>query len=67
MIRERRKQTMDWTRWFDEIILERGWQYYEDGHIIEYTVDDDVIEATIEGTRDYHVSLDVSDEVHSNP
>ncbi|HHT20545.1 MAG TPA: hypothetical protein GXZ74_03805 [Tissierellia bacterium] len=60
MIRERRKQTMDWTRWFDEIILERGWQYYEDGHIIEYTVDDDVIEATIEGTRDYHVSLDVS-------
>lgn len=43
----------------DDIILERGWDYYCDGHIKELDVFDDEVSAVVEGSYDYKVSMTV--------
>ena len=43
----------------DDIILERGWDYYCDGHIKELDVFDDEVSAVVEGAYDYKVSMTV--------
>ncbi len=41
----------------DDIILERGWDYYCDGHIKELDVFDDEVSAVVEGSYDYKVRM----------
>ena len=43
----------------DDIILERGWDYYCDGHIKELDVFDDEVSAVVGGAYDYKVSMTV--------
>ena len=50
---------MNWKQYFEPHILERGRTYWEEGAVTQLDYDDDVIDATVEGTEEYEVSIDL--------
>lgn len=55
---------MVWQDLFQEIILERGYDYYLTDHIAEMTVDGDLIKAIVQGDDAYDVEIEC---VKGNP
>lgn len=55
---------MSWKRYFDNRILKRGYEYYKFGNILslEYN-DDNTVDAKVDGTRVYHVHIDLEDKL----
>lgn len=52
---------MNWQHLFQAHILERGLEYYQAGHVEDYDEDDDYVQATVCGSKDYDVLIDVVD------
>ncbi|WP_027398956.1 SWIM zinc finger family protein [Anaerovorax odorimutans] len=52
---------MDWQRLFRSHILDRGFQYYKQGSVEDYWQGEDFIEATVQGSEAYDVSIDIID------
>ncbi len=48
---------MEWKRLFRDIILDRGFIYYQDYAVEDLTITSDTIEATVLGTVDYNVNI----------
>ncbi len=49
---------MRWEKLFKPHILERGNAYYQEGAVTEISIDEDKIEATVEGSEKYFVAID---------
>lgn len=43
---------------FDDLILERGYEYAQEGSVDHVRKVGEVIYATVHGTEDYHVKID---------
>lgn len=64
---------VDWDRWinwirsyFEYTILQRGWKYYNNGHVTEVTISgSDVIHAKVSGSRTYKVHIDLKSFMRS--
>lgn len=56
---------MKWYTLFRQHILDRGIEYYEDGHVIEYHYSENEITAQVDGTEiyDVHIVLDEEDVI----
>lgn len=52
---------MKWQDYFDDRILNRGYDYYEEGNVESVSQKDHYIKATVNGTRLYHVDIDLDD------
>ena len=50
---------MRWEKLFEPHILERGYAYYREGAVTEISIDEDGIEATVEGSEEYSVAIDL--------
>ena len=50
---------MHWEKLFEPHILERGYAYYLDGAVTDINIEKDEIEATVEGTEDYSVTIEL--------
>lgn len=48
---------MKWKDFFEERILERGYDYYRSGFVEDLTVEEGVITAVVDGTEEYDVSI----------
>lgn len=48
---------MNWYTLFRQHILDRGIEYYEDGHVIDFSYFDDEIIAQVDGTDVYDVQI----------
>ena len=46
---------------FDDVILERGYEYAQEGAVDHVRKVGEVIYATVHGTEDYHVKIDDND------
>ncbi len=53
---------MNWQRLFEDHILKRGYQYYQQGLVNNFEYDDDYIQAIVKGNEDYEVYIDFVDE-----
>lgn len=54
---------MNWKNLFQKHILERGYDYYEDGAVTRIKINRDEITAVVEGTYDYNVSIDLKNGI----
>ena len=54
---------MNWKNLFQKHILERGYNYYEDGSVTQIKINKDEITAVVEGTYDYNVSIDLKNGI----
>lgn len=52
---------MEWKKFFSNRILSRGYEYYEDGMVMDFAVQGNIITATVCGTHDYDVVIDTYD------
>lgn len=50
---------MNWKRHFREIILDRGYDYFLDGCVDDLETNNDGYSATVCGTEDYHVEIEL--------
>ncbi len=50
---------MHWKKLFEPHILERGYAYYLEGAVTEISIEKDGIEATVEGSEDYSVTIEL--------
>ena len=57
----REKSGMDWERFFQGHILDRGYDYYCDGRVSGLHFSEDKIEALVEGSEDYVVRIFLKD------
>ncbi len=53
---------MEWYSLFREHILNRGAEYHQDGRVSLIQKEEQIIEAEVEGTECYHVSIELSGE-----
>ena len=51
------KNKMKWHTLFRQHILDRGIEYYEDGHVVDFNYSDDEIIAQVDGTDVYDVQI----------
>lgn len=57
---------MEWKSLFRSHILERGYGYYVDERVTDMKVSDGMIIATVDGSSEYHVTIELSeDEIES--
>lgn len=52
----------DWKECFSSKILNRGYEYYENGNVLDIEKTEDGYTATVEGSWEYTVTIDVDDE-----
>ncbi|MCD7892920.1 MAG: SWIM zinc finger family protein [Erysipelotrichaceae bacterium] len=52
---------MDWEDEFWSEILNRGFDYYINGHVKDFSVSDDLITAKVVGSKDYQVKITLHD------
>ena len=53
-----------WEEYFAQHILSRGWEYYREGAVTNLTEEDDgEFTATVQGTDDYCVEIDIEDGI----
>lgn len=45
---------------YSDVILERGLEYYENGYVSNVKIKNGTVNAIVEGTHDYHVSIKIS-------
>lgn len=50
---------MEWKNLFQPHILDRGFDYYQQGRVEDFNQGDDFVEATVDGNRPYGVVIDV--------
>ena len=50
---------MRWEKLFEPHILERGYVYYREGSVTDISINEDQIDATVEGSEDYSVTIDL--------
>ena len=55
----RKVKIMGWSQYFSRTILERGYGYYRGGAVESMSVTDEKITATVAGTNDYTVEIDL--------
>lgn len=48
---------MEWEHLFREIILERGYEYYLEGAVVNEHISKNSISATVSGNDDYDVEI----------
>lgn len=48
----------DWDDWFSSIILDRGYEYFEDGHVTRLLFDGTAWQACVSGAETYEVHVD---------
>lgn len=53
---------MEWYQLFKSYILDRGIEYYENGYVTEFSYEDGVISAVVDGTEEYHIDIEVDGE-----
>lgn len=53
---------MKWYTLFRQHILDRGIEYYEDGHVVDFSYSDDEIIAQVDGTDVYDVQITLDGE-----
>ena len=53
---------MDWQDLFSSIILDRGYDYYIDDHVVNIKKTNDGYEAIVSGTDDYTVRIRIPEE-----
>ena len=53
---------MEWYNLFRQHILDRGIEYYEDGHVFDFVYTGEEITASVEGTDVYDVEISLDDE-----
>ncbi|MGN0203866.1 MAG: SWIM zinc finger domain-containing protein, partial [Coprococcus sp.] len=53
---------MKWYTLFRQQILDRGIEYYEDGHVLDFSYSDNEITAQVEGTDIYNVQITLDGE-----
>ena len=53
---------MEWTKFFDEAVLHRGFDSFSAGAVGLLTVTDGVLSASVKGTEFYHVRLPLDEE-----
>lgn len=51
------RNKMEWYTLFRQHILDRGIEYYEDGHVVDFNYSDDEIVAQVDGTDVYDVQI----------
>ena len=51
---------MNWKKLFENLILDRGYDYYMNGAVEDISFEDDVITATVTGSKEYEVEITVS-------
>ena len=56
------KNKMKWYTLFRQHILDRGIEYYEDGHVVDFIYSDDEIVAQVDGTDVYDVQITLDGE-----
>ncbi len=49
---------MDWKDYFPEHILERGYEYYENGRVQNVRITGDCVSAVVKGSENYNVEID---------
>lgn len=54
---------MDWYRLFRQHILDRGIEYYEDGHVIDFNYSNNKIKASVDGNNIYTVEILLEEDV----
>ena len=52
----------DFEAYFEDIILDRGIDYFYDRHVLSLVLIDDTWEAEVAGTEDYLVTVKISDD-----
>lgn len=52
---------MEWRDLFEKRILERGFEYYKRGLVTDFLCETDCIEATVQGSDAYDVTIDLED------
>ena len=52
----------DFDEEIDDVILMRGMEYYENGHIISFDIFDDEVSAVVSGYDDYNVKMYIDDK-----
>ena len=57
---------MRWEKLFEPHILQRGYAYYQEGAVTDLNVKGCEIHATVEGTEDYEVTIDLDGDKVSN-
>lgn len=57
---------MKWQDYFENRILSRGYDYYNGGYIENVSKRDHLIQATVSGTRKYHIHIDLDDYTQMN-
>lgn len=57
---------MEWYSLFKQHILERGAEYHQDGYVSAFSITEQGIEAEIEGTKKYHVNIELDGERITN-
>ena len=53
---------MDWTKYFDEAVLQRGFGYFCSDAVGPLTVTDGILSANVRGTEFYHVRLPLDED-----
>ena len=53
---------MEWYQLFKSYILDRGIEYYENGYVTEFSYEDGVISAVVDGTEEYHIDIEIDGE-----
>ncbi len=51
---------MDWQNLFSRRILDRGYNYFCDGAVMDLRISDESVSATVEGTEDYETEVTLS-------
>ena len=55
---------MDWRDYFQDYILDRGYEYYESGKVSDVQITEGCISAVVRGSEKYHVQIDLDgDEI----
>lgn len=52
-----KEKAMNWKRYFRDIILQRGKQYYDEGQVTKLSVQKDIYRAKVEGEQVYFVEI----------
>lgn len=50
---------MDWKKKFSRHIVQRGYEYFLDNAVEDFAIKDDIIYATVTGSEDYKVEIDL--------